>query len=90
MVMSADDRRELRRIEQALSRSDPRLAGILAGRAGGGAGLVSRVAGAFVAVVVALISTGLVLGDDGMVVGGCLVLLMMPITVCLIAAVQGR
>lgn len=49
-----------------------------------------RLADGFVVVVVVLIVAGLVLPDNGMIVGGCLVLLMMPITVCLVSAALRR
>ena len=55
-----------------------------------GARFVRRLADGFVVVVVALIVAGLVLPDNGMIVGGCLVLLMMPITVCLVSAALRR
>mgnify|MGYP001091705752 FL=1 len=86
MTMSADERRELEDIDRALSRADPRLAGMLTDGIDAAVWLARRVAGGFVTVVVALLCGGLVLRDGSMIVGGCLVLGMMPITVCLIAA----
>lgn len=90
MSMNARERRELEEIEHALGRADPRLAGLLTAPIDPGARFVRRLAGAFVAVVVVLIAAGLLLADNGMVLGGCLVLGMMPFTICLAAAVQRR
>lgn len=97
MALTGRERRELREIEHALMTSDPDLAALFtqaaaepaaqrATRAERKAHRARITAGAFVAVAVLLISAGLVVHDSGMLVGGCLVLLMMPLTVCLIAA----
>lgn len=88
--MNARERRELQEIEQALGLADPRLAGLLADSMDPGVRLLRRLAGAFVTVVVLLIAGGLLVADNGMVMGGCLVLGMMPLTICLVGAVQRR
>ncbi|HEV7581714.1 MAG TPA: DUF3040 domain-containing protein [Mycobacterium sp.] len=90
MSLNAWERRELAEIEQSLRLADPRLAGLLAAPVGPGNRFVQRLANAFLAVAVLLIVSGLLLADGDMVTGGCLVLGMMPITVCLVAAAQRR
>lgn len=90
MSLTGREQHALRRIERALRRGDPALARRFDSPVDQRTRLVRRLADAFAAVVVALIACGLILDDQGMILGGCLVLLFMPITVVLVAAAQRR
>lgn len=93
MSLNARERRQLDEIAHALRLTDPRLAAMLADPIDPidpGTRFVRRLANAFLAVAVLLIVGGLVWADGDMMIGGCLVLGMMPITVCLVAAAQRR
>ncbi len=90
MSLSGQERRALRDIERALRAEEPALAGLLTAPIDPETRFVRRLAGAFVAVAVALIVGGLLLIDHGMIVGGCLVLITMSPTVWLVAAARRR
>ncbi len=87
-MRSPGERRALREIERALRDEDPVWVRQFAAPVDPRARFVRRLADAFLSVAVLLIVCGLLLTDRVMVTGGCLVLLMMPITVCLVAAAQ--
>lgn len=88
MSLSEREQHELRQIERALYIEDPALAELFSTPLDPTTRFVRKLAGVFVAVVVVLIAGGLILGDSGLILGGCLVLLMMPITVCLVATAR--
>jgi hypothetical protein len=83
------ERRELREIEQALTFSDPGLAGMLTWTVDRAIRRARTAVGAVVATSVLLIIGGLILRDSTLMISGCLVLLVIPPTVWLITAFSG-
>ena len=86
--LSRQERRAWRRITRSLSEHDPHLARTL-GEAKAGRVLSARLCAVFVAVALVLILVGLVVHDSQMVMGGLVVLWMMPLVCGLVLATRG-
>lgn len=86
--LSRREQRAWRRITRSLSEHDPHLAG-KPSEARAGRVLSVRLCAVFVAVALVLILVGLVIHDFQMVMGGLVVLWMMPLVCGLVLATRG-